>query len=109
MNGLFTASPVAGSVPYDNESSGIPGTNVQEAIDNLASGDIGPHINQTVRKISVLADGIFQINNDFGQMRILSPSSASDVNGMQIQKLVRINSDASMSIDSTSQVKILGV
>lgn len=99
----------AEGINYDNVLSGLPGENVQDAIDNLASGDFGPKINQVSRKITVLMDSKLKISDDFGQMRINAPKTASDVQGMIINKSITVNSDASLSINSTAQVQVLGV
>lgn len=99
----------AEGISYDNTTSGLTGTNVQTAIDELASENTVPRVNTIVRKITILASAALTIFDDFGHMRIVAPESSSAVQGMLINKSVLINSDASMSITSTATVQILGV
>lgn len=106
---LFDASQVASTVPYDNEVSELEATNVQDALDEVVKEMSIPRVNTVVRKITILADSALKIFDDFGHMRIISPESNSAVQGMLINKNILINSDASMSIESTAAVQILGV
>lgn len=98
----------AEGISYDNTTSNLQATNVQTAIDEVVSEITIPRVNTVVRKITILADSAMTIYNNFGHMRIISPESSSAVQGMLINKHILINSDASMQIESTAAVQILG-
>lgn len=98
----------AEGISYDNTASNLQATNVQQAIDELDSNMSIPRVNTIVKMIRIMTDSFLSIANDFGHMRIISPTTPGSVQGMLINRAVLIKSDASMSIESTATVQILG-
>lgn len=98
----------AEGISYNNTVSNLQATNVQDAIDEINSEISVPRVNTVVRKITISTLASLSIAANFGHMRILAPESPTSVQGMLINKNILINSDASMSIESTATVQILG-
>jgi len=104
---LFEASPVAGSVPYDNTESGIPGTNVQDAIDDVYSA-INTKIAypNVIKNAQVVMDASLTIQNNTG-LRVTRPNGSTEM--VRFIGSSTIQSNGSLTISSNGQMRVIGV
>jgi hypothetical protein len=106
MGRLIVSSSTAETVTYENTNSGLTGTTVQEALDELASGTSSAPTDFSIPKDLIITnDSNFTLLLD--SVAIIFQSI--DALGLSVIGSINVNQDGSVDVNSNTTATVLGV